>query len=440
MGIFGRFMDRISGIPRVLEARERHRFELEEYRIRRDMARDMTAVTNGAIREGITAPLGRELFGEHYRERGYVGGRVSEQPGYGLRRSERDMGAMGPQGAVAPQQPRNPTADLVRPESGTQQPVGATTAPLAPQPDVVSTPIPAQPAKVELKPVSLEVQQQQAYLKVLGYDTGKLDGISGKKTAGALAQYAKDKGIDMSQPDAAGKVNAQLLRDIQDPTNPKVVSFMSQAKADGRSALQEDVKAAQWVLKGQGQEMVKSYNAKTHKMDGVFGGETKTAFESSVAAPVMATKPAPILGDGSSSKPATQPTPSPVAANKPAGFRLAEGDKKVLLDKMGYNTTDMGAADLVAAHRLGVDIKDVDLAIAKKAQEQGIKLPHSVADDLAKQPVTGPQKLTGADAAAKYAELMGTNGVDTISLNNKTQTASAPTTVVSGPKVETPTV
>ena len=148
----------------------------------------------------------------------------------------------------------------------------------SPASDVPATTAPA----VAPKPVDLAVQQQQAYLKVLGYDTGKLDGIASRtdgkqsKTEAALAKFAADQ-VPPIDPKDKGAVNRALLEQVQH--SAKVQAFMDGAKAHPNALKPEDIKAVQWVLKGQGTEMPRSERDHGTKMDGQMGSETRTALQ-----------------------------------------------------------------------------------------------------------------------------------------------------------------
>jgi hypothetical protein len=123
-------------------------------------------------------------------------------------------------------------------------------------------------------PTELPVQQQQAYLKLQGHDIGPhgLDGIAGKdsKTQKALEQFAKDHGID---PKDTGKINQHLRIAAQDSQTPEKLRAM-QEKIEGGKASPDDIKAVQWLLKGEGAEMPLSL--RNGKMDGIAEKETKT--------------------------------------------------------------------------------------------------------------------------------------------------------------------
>lgn len=158
-------------------------------------------------------------------------------------------------------------------------PPSATTAPAAtPSAPPVAAPTttvaaPAAPAAPVAKPVELAVQQQQAYLKILGYE-GKLDGKAENAEA-AMRKYAHDKNIPMKDGKLdVNAVNQSLLDEMKH--GDKAKAFMDKARKDITSGkfTADEVKAAQWVLKEQqGSDMPKSL--KNGMMDGVPGKETK---------------------------------------------------------------------------------------------------------------------------------------------------------------------
>ncbi|MFA7275620.1 MAG: hypothetical protein WC043_02320 [Pseudobdellovibrionaceae bacterium] len=153
----------------------------------------------------------------------------------------------------------------------------------------VATPAPATAPAVPAAPVAdnrvvdLAAQQKQAYLRVLGYDTGKLDGDQGPKTNGALDKFAKDKGID---PRDTNAVNRALQDAAQDPKVKSAFVGRVQEQIALGKASPDDIKALQWqIVGGKDPEgtMPKSFNEKTKMMDGVAGSETKESLKSTFA-------------------------------------------------------------------------------------------------------------------------------------------------------------
>lgn len=125
----------------------------------------------------------------------------------------------------------------------------------------------------------LVIEQQQAYLKVLGFDVGKtgLDGKAGpgSMTQKALDDFAKKNGID---PKDTNGVQKALLKAVQDSPEAKNLTTRTQKALDGGSTVRpEDVKITQWLLKGNGAAMPASL--KNGRMDGVPGPETRTQLQ-----------------------------------------------------------------------------------------------------------------------------------------------------------------
>lgn len=140
-----------------------------------------------------------------------------------------------------------------------------------------SPPVPeSSPAAVVSKTSSLTVQQQQAYLKMAGIDTGK-DGLSGQATeatAKALEEFAKKKGID---PKDTQKVQEALANSVKGSETAK--QYIDKMKHDidaGRKISHDEAVMLQWVLKGNNAGMPVSLR-KDGTMDGIVGPETKTA-------------------------------------------------------------------------------------------------------------------------------------------------------------------
>ncbi len=142
----------------------------------------------------------------------------------------------------------------------------------------------------------LAIEQQQAYLKVLGYDVGKsgLDGKAGQgsMTQKALDEFAKKSGIDPKDTDAVQKA---LLKAVQNSPEANALAERTQkALQSGASAKPEDVKTLQWILKGNGAAMPNSL--KGGRMDGIAGPETKTQLTLHLdkdRKPALADQPAP---------------------------------------------------------------------------------------------------------------------------------------------------
>lgn len=152
---------------------------------------------------------------------------------------------------------------VATPAAAPAQAPAVTAAPATPQ-----APVSAAPAAASAKPVELAVQQQQAYLKVLGFETGALDGVKGAKTEGALTVFAAKMGIS---PNDTAAINKALVEQIEHSSKAK--AFMDGIRANPNASV-EDKKAAQWILKEQQDSpMVKS--ERNGKMDGQFGAETK---------------------------------------------------------------------------------------------------------------------------------------------------------------------
>ena len=121
----------------------------------------------------------------------------------------------------------------------------------------------------------LAIQQQQAYLEIIGFDIGKagLDGVAGKgsMTQKALDDFAQKKGID---PKDTGKVNEALSAAAFKAHSTLSPALLVKEIESGRLTA-EDIKINQWILKGKGFAMASSLQG--NKMDGVAGDETKAA-------------------------------------------------------------------------------------------------------------------------------------------------------------------
>lgn len=124
-------------------------------------------------------------------------------------------------------------------------------------------------------PKDLPVQQQQAYLKLLGYDIGKtgLDGIAGKgsNTQKALDQFAKENGVD---PKDKARVN-QVLFGAALTCLPKNLGTNMAKEIEAGKLSPEDIKIVKWILKGAGSNM--NASLRDGKMDAVANSETKKA-------------------------------------------------------------------------------------------------------------------------------------------------------------------
>jgi len=146
--------------------------------------------------------------------------------------------------------------------------------------DVIDTVKPISPPQA-VTPIEMTVQQQQAYLKVLGHDIGKsgLDGVAGKgsMTQKALDEFARKNGID---PKDTQKVNRALSEAVM---GTKTLSFLEriQKEIDTGKASPDDIKTVQWLLKGGGAKMPLSLHR--DKMDGIAGDETKTILKARIS-------------------------------------------------------------------------------------------------------------------------------------------------------------
>lgn len=122
----------------------------------------------------------------------------------------------------------------------------------------------------------LAVEQQQAYLKVMGYNIGK-SGLTGKAGQGSMTQkaldeFAKKSGVDPKDTDAVQKA---LLKAVQKSPEANILAERTQkALQSGAPTKPEDVKTLQWITKGNGAAMPNSL--KDGRMDGIAGIETKT--------------------------------------------------------------------------------------------------------------------------------------------------------------------
>lgn len=143
--------------------------------------------------------------------------------------------------------------------------------------DVIDAVKPSAPHQA-VAPVELAVQQQQAYLAILGFNIGKagLDGIAGKgsMTQKALDDFAQKNGID---PKDTGKVN-QALSTIALKAHSTLSPAILLKDIDSGKLTAEDIKINQWLLKGLGFAMTASLQG--NKMDGIAGPETKTVLRS----------------------------------------------------------------------------------------------------------------------------------------------------------------
>lgn len=139
---------------------------------------------------------------------------------------------------------------------------------------------PAYDPDVNLQPSSIPVttmpvQQQQAFLKILGQDIGKsgLDGIAGKgsQTQKALDDFATKRGID---PKDTAKVN-QTLQNEALTSHSRLSMKDIQKELEGWKSGSDEIKTVQWLMKANGAKMSSSLHG--GKMDGIAGGETKNA-------------------------------------------------------------------------------------------------------------------------------------------------------------------
>lgn len=130
-------------------------------------------------------------------------------------------------------------------------------------------------------PQTLTAEQRQSYLHILGISKvgvdGKPDDAATKK---AEEEFAKKNGIDPKDPKYAEKLDAALLKSVQDKNNPEVKKFMEQMQQDiaAGKAKPADIKEMQWLLKANGADMpVSLRKSKGEKMDGIIGPETRAA-------------------------------------------------------------------------------------------------------------------------------------------------------------------
>jgi hypothetical protein len=196
---------------------------------------------------------------------------------------------------------------------------------------------PAHPAPVAMAD-GFTVHQQQAYLEVLGYHPGKLDGISGPRTNTALAAFAEKNGLDKNDIDG---INKKLAEQMHDSKEAKTYLAMVKQEIESGKYTKDHVEAAQWAMKEQGADM--SHSLKRGKMDGIPGKGTKQELNRVLenfgetsptqAAGVAAQPQAPA---GSDVSPGTSSAPSATSSpprNEKMEFLQALADPKQVSDK-----------------------------------------------------------------------------------------------------------
>lgn len=121
----------------------------------------------------------------------------------------------------------------------------------------------------------LQPQQEQAYLKVLGYETGALTETAKNKDqiAEAKRKFAEDNGIDPKNDLAINKALREKI--LGSEVAAKYLESVQTSIRNG-TATKDDVRTAQWLLKGQERDMPLSQRP-DGTMDGVPGRETRTA-------------------------------------------------------------------------------------------------------------------------------------------------------------------
>ncbi|MCB1531980.1 MAG: peptidoglycan-binding protein [Alphaproteobacteria bacterium] len=128
------------------------------------------------------------------------------------------------------------------------------------------------------------VLEAQAYVKALGYEPGKIDGVFGNNTQTGLYQYANDAfGTDFAIADY-GKMDAKTLTDaVIKSMSERMASdpafrdkIMDNAIAMLESGDREQIKAGQTVLNDMG---LKDGNNNALSVDGVVGPKTQFALD-----------------------------------------------------------------------------------------------------------------------------------------------------------------
>lgn len=187
-------------------------------------------------------------------------------------------------------------------------PAPVTAAPVVPAPPAAPAAIPpaapAGPQASAVAAVTLHPQQQQAYLKSLGYEVGSLNDTAKNKDQIEAAQrkFAVDNKIDPNDKAAVTKA----LQDKAMAGAATKIEGTQFAVAAGKYS-PDDVKTTQWLMKGQGRDMPKSTRA-DGTVDGIPGAETKTAMpetvtrlkaEAAKASPASSSRVAAPAGDPS---------------------------------------------------------------------------------------------------------------------------------------------
>lgn len=324
---------------------------------------------------------------------------------------------------AAPAQPIAPAAEPEIPSPAIASPVRdpspiVTTQlpPLQPAPTTPAAPTaPAAASATSAAHAQLTVQQQQAYLKVAGFDVGKhgLDGTMGPDTQKAMDAFAKKNGID---PKDTQKINDALMKSSQ--TAPESKAFVDKIKSDIATgkASPEDIKAMQWVLKANGAEM--SHSQKHNgTMDGIAGSKTKisadvVAHEMASKTPATpqaatttpaATSPPPAAPTQTSSASPTNPASAPKAdfssVGDPQAFKqflsqtLGRDDTMAVqgngkLAASALNNTSLGGTSLV-----NVDPTNGQVMSMQTAQQFVAKLENPALDRTAQQSKINAPKI-----------------------------------------------
>ena len=160
-------------------------------------------------------------------------------------------------------------------------------------------------------PPTLHPQQQQAYLKSLGYEVGSLNDTTKNKDQidAATRKFAADNKID---PNDKAAVTEALKKKAMDGAAAQIDKTQFAVGASKYSP--EDVKVSQWLMKGQGRDMPKSTRP-DGTVDGIPGQETKTAM------PETVTK---LKADAAAPKVVTPPSVSAPAVDEPQPSRVAK--------------------------------------------------------------------------------------------------------------------
>ena len=198
------------------------------------------------------------------------------------------------------------------------------------------------PQPVARKPLTPDpkVAEAQAYLRVLGYngqdnknDVGKIDGLKGGKTKGAMDQFARDHNIDPKD----GAKLAQALK--EKATSPEGLAKMKAIleKSGASTVASQDVKAVQTALLANG--------VKDIKADGIAGVDSFSALDA-MAGPAAPQETALALDDstpgegGSFEDPVAVadppiPAPEPVMRAAPAALEGAAQTAQFAADSGG---------------------------------------------------------------------------------------------------------